>query len=78
MSRAIVDAPMICPSASLMGETVSAMSICLPSLRTRFVSMCETGSPRLILSMMWRNSSSVPGGNNTETDCPMISSAVHP
>ena len=38
MSRAIFDAPMILPSAFLMGDTVSEISTKLPSLRWRTVS----------------------------------------
>ena len=38
MSRAILEAPMTFPFGPLIGETVSEMSISLPSFRTRTVS----------------------------------------
>jgi hypothetical protein len=38
MSRAIFDAPRIFPSGPRMGETVSEMSMSVPSLRRRTVS----------------------------------------
>ena len=37
MSRPIFEAPMIRPSASRMGETVSETSMMVPSFRRRFV-----------------------------------------
>ena len=37
MSRAIFEAPMIRPELSRMGETVSAMSMIVPSFRRRRV-----------------------------------------
>ena len=60
MSRAIFDAPMIVPSAARTGETVSEISIELPSLRCRIVSKCSTARPerivaRTLSSSDWRS-----------------------
>ena len=46
MPRAIFEAPTMRPPASLIGETVKAMSIGVPSLRMRTVSKCSIVSPR--------------------------------
>ena len=57
ISRAMVEAPMSVPLEFLIGETVSATSICLPSLRVRIVSYVGTGSPRPIRSRIIGSSS---------------------
>ena len=50
MSRAIVDAPMIAPPGSWIGETVNETVIADPSSRTRVASRRSSGWPALILA----------------------------
>ncbi len=78
MSRAIFEAPMTRPSASLIGDTVSATLIGVPSLRTRTVSKCSIVSPR---RRRLKTSSSSPwrsAGTIILMDRPIASGAVKP
>src|SRR5660397_299554 len=57
ISHAIVEAPIILPVASLIGEMVKEEQIFLQSLLIRMVSWCSMRCPCLILSRSWGNSS---------------------
>ena len=73
-SLTMADAPVIAPSLSRIGETVSEIGNTVPSFRTRVVSRRSTGWPALILAMMAIDSPARSWGFVTPTDWPTISS----
>jgi hypothetical protein len=73
MSRAIFEAPVIRPDASLIGESVTDTSNRDPSLRTRSVSNCSTRSPARRRASIRPSSSIRSGGITIVTGCPTAS-----
>src|SRR5437660_200949 len=65
------------PCGSRIGETASATSTRVPSLRSRVVSSRSTRCPRCIRSRMPRNSSPRSGGASRVTDFPIASSGAY-
>ena len=76
MSRATFAAPMIVPSASRIGETLSETSMTRPSFVSRWVSKWPTRSPRRMRSRIRTMSSEWVSGIKVETGLPTISRAV--
>src|SRR5664279_2634099 len=77
-SWVVVDAPMIAPSASRIGETVNETGRAVPSLRIRMVWRCSMCWPALILARMVSISPVRSLGQRTSMDLPMISSLEYP
>ncbi len=78
ISRTIFEAPMIFPSASLIGEMVAETLKRLPSFRTRTVSKWRTRSPRPIRARMSTSSCRRSAGNRRVIGWPIISAALYP
>jgi hypothetical protein len=78
MSLAILEAPMIRPCASLIGELVSEISIFRPSFVMRTVSRCSTVSPRRIRSRICSSSAVRSSGMMQVMDWPIISASRYP
>ena len=78
ISRVTLDAPIILPPASLMGDTVTETSIRLPSFVRRTVSKCCTLSPRLMRDKIISSSPNRSGGMSRLIEPPTISTAVKP
>ena len=66
-SRPIAEAPMMAPSASRRGDTVTDTWTRRPSLRTRTVSYGSTCSPRLSRVRTWSSSFGRSGGTSIDT-----------
>ena len=77
MSRAMAEAAVTSPREFLMGETVSATSISVPSLRRRTVSSLII-SPCWSFDMISISSSGRSSGSRMEIGLPITSSAEYP
>ena len=78
ISRVMLEAPMIAPPPSRIGDIVKETSITAPSFRRRVVSKWSMRSPRRIWLTISCSSSANSGGMIRMIDWPIISSAVYP